>query len=76
MSLCVKLLEILLIAISTVVAKNIRPVTIISCGNDHGTCPSQNERQEAFQIINTIINLTLQNINLKCVQECGPGVWS
>ena len=74
MSLHLKFLEIMVIAISTVVAaNNISPVTIRR--NDHGTCLSQNERQEAFQIINTIINLTLQNTNLNLVLGCGPGEW-
>ena len=54
-------------------AVNIRPVIIRR--NNHGTCLSQNERQEAFQIINTNINLTLHNINLNLVLRCGPGVW-
>ena len=73
MSQLVKYLKILLIVTFSASAADIK--TVVIRGNDHSTCPSQTERQQALGIINTIINLTLQTINLPPWTECGPGLW-
>ena len=59
-------------------AATVRPVTIP--GNDHETCPAQNERESAIQYFKSVINIiyyTLQNINFDPLLEyvCGSSQW-
>ena len=65
------LLSILLIT-TVASAVTIRPVVIPGNGNE--TCLAQNEREAYIQNFKTVINLTLQDINI-IIYECGPGLW-